>query len=160
MKTDRSSSEDRLDETDRALIAELVTDGRISVRALAERVHISRANAYARIDRLMATGVITGFSARIAPEKAGLSTTAYVCLSIEQDSWREVHDALVDVPYVEHISLVAAEFDVLVLVRAPDNATLRDVVLERLQAVKGVRSSRTWLVFADHEAPGPWRSES
>ncbi len=146
-----------LDPTDRAIVAALVDDGRLSIRAMAERLHISRANAYARVDRLVEAGVITGFTARIAPEKAGLMTTAYVCLSIEQNAWREVHDALAAVPYVEHVALVAADFDVIVLVRAPDNVTLRDVVLEQVQSVPGVRSSRTWLVFADADTPGPWR---
>lgn len=155
----QASTTDPLDATDRSIIAALVQDGRLSIRSLAERLHISRANAYARLDRLLSQGVLTGFSARVAHEKAGLATAAYVCLSIEQDTWREVRDALAAVPYVQHVSLVAADFDVLALVRAPDNATLRDVVLEQLQAVPGVRSSRTWLVFADLDTPGPWGHE-
>ncbi|WP_116115572.1 Lrp/AsnC family transcriptional regulator [Austwickia chelonae] len=155
---DRSSpTEPVLDPTDRAIIAALVDDGRLSMRALAERLHISRANAYARLEKLTDSGIITGFTAQVAPEKAGLSTSAYVSLSIEQDTWREVREALVHVPHVEHIALVGAEFDVLVLVRAPDNATLRDVVLEQLQSIPGVKASRTWLVFADVETPGLWR---
>ncbi len=154
----QSSASTSLDATDRAIVAALVDDGRLSMRALAERLHISRANAYARLDRLLAAGVITGFGARVAHEKAGLSTTAYVCLSIAQDTWREVREAVAAVPYVEHVALVGADFDVIALVRAPDNATLRDVVLEQLQSIPGVRNSRTWLVFADHETPGPWRA--
>ncbi|MBW3083967.1 Leucine-responsive regulatory protein [Austwickia sp. TVS 96-490-7B] len=147
-----------LDATDRAIVAALVDDGRLSMRALAQRLHISRANAYARVERLTRSGVIAGFTARVVADRAGLSTAAYVSLSIEQDSWREVRDALVQVPYVEHVALVGAEFDVITLVRAPDTATLRDVVLERLQSIPGVKASRTWLVFADVETPGPWRS--
>src|SRR5436309_2630492 len=67
-----------LDEIDRAMLAELSTDGRLAVRALAERLHISRTNAYARLERLMAEGVITGFGARIDPRRAGLGTSAYI----------------------------------------------------------------------------------
>jgi DNA-binding Lrp family transcriptional regulator len=33
------------------------------------------------------------------------------------------------------------------LVRTPDNASLRDVVLARIHAVEGVRATRTWLIF-------------
>ena len=51
-----------LDEVDRRILDELVRDGRTSIRTLAERIHISRANAYARVDRLLRDGVITGFS--------------------------------------------------------------------------------------------------
>ena len=142
-----------LDGPDRLIIRELIRDARTSIRSLAERVHISRANAYARVDRLVADGVITGFSARVAHERAGLGTSAYVSLSIEQNSWREVSARLVRLPYVEHVSMLGADFDVLVLVRAPDNAALRDLVLDRIQAIPGVQTTRTWLVF--DELPGP-----
>ena len=144
-----------LDAADRQILGELIGDARMSIRSLAERVHISRANAYARVDRLVADGVITGFSAKIAHERAGLGTSAYVSLSIEQNSWREVSKRLGRMPYVEHVSMLGADFDVLVLVRAPDNAALRDLVLDRIQGVPGVRTTRTWLVFDELPGPGP-----
>jgi DNA-binding Lrp family transcriptional regulator len=143
-----------LDGTDRLILRELIRDARTSIRALAERVHISRANAYARVDRLVAEGVITGFSAHIDHERAGLGTSAYVSLSIEQNSWREVSAGLVRLPYVEHVSMLGADFDVLVLVRAPDNVALRDLVLDRIQAIPGVQTTRTWLVFDELQGPG------
>lgn len=148
-----------LDAADRRLLGALLEDGRTSMRTLAARLHISRANAYTRLARLLAEGVIEGFTARIRPERAGLGTSAYVSLSIEQNGWREVRRALTATPYVDHVALVGAEFDVLVLVRTPDNATLREVVLGSLQAIPGVKATRTWLVFAEDRGPGPrWES--
>lgn len=141
-----------LDDVDRAMLAELSSDGRLAVRALAERLHISRTNAYARLERLMAEGVITGFGARIDPRRAGLGTSAYIMVTVEQTSWRTMATDLHEIPYVDHVALVGGDFDILLLVRTPDNTTLRDVVLERLQALDGVRSTRTWLIF--EELPG------
>jgi DNA-binding Lrp family transcriptional regulator len=57
-------------------------------------------------------------------------------------------------PYVEHVSMLGADFGVLVLVRAPDNAALGDLVLDRFQCIAGVRTTRTWLVFDKVEGPG------
>ena len=142
------------DAVDRAIIAELLRDGRISMRALAERVHISRANAYTRIGRLMTDEVITGFTAQLNPQRAGLGTSAYVTMTIEQNAWRDISRELREIPYVEHVALVTGDFDVLALVRTPDNALLRRVVLERIQAVPGVRSTRTWLVFDEVRGRG------
>ena len=143
-----------LDDLDRLILSELIRDARTSIRSLAERVHISRANAYARVDRLVADGVITGFTAQIDHERAGLGTSAYVSLSIEQNSWREVSARLGRLLYVEHVWMLGADFDVLVLVRAPDNAALRDLVLDRIQAIPGVQTTRTWLVFDELQGPG------
>lgn len=148
------SSARELDDVDRRILAELTVNGRTSIRRLAEQVHVSRANAYARVDRLLADGVITGFAAQVDPERTGLSTSAYVLLSIQQNAWREVAAALASLPYVEHYALVGGDFDVLVLVRAPNNAELRHVVLERIQDVPGVQSTRTWLVFDEHPGRG------
>jgi DNA-binding Lrp family transcriptional regulator len=143
-----------LDALDEKIVAELRRDGRVSMRALAERLHISRANAYNRVDRLVAEKIITGFSARIDPERAGLGTSAYVMVIIEQHSWREVAAQLRAIRYVDHIALVGADFDVLVLIRAPDNAALRHIVLQQLPDVPGVRSTRTWLVFDEEDGAG------
>ncbi len=147
-----------MDEVDRRILAELVRDGRTSVRTLAERIHISRTNAYARVERLVRDGVITGFRAQVAPEAAGLGTSAYMALTIEQNTWREVSAELAQVRYVEHVALLSGEHDVLALVRAPDNAALRDVVLDRVQRIAGVLSTRSWLVFEEFEGTqSPWR---
>ena len=47
-----------LDDVDRAIVEVLREDGRISMRALAARLHISRAGAYLRVQRLEEAGVI------------------------------------------------------------------------------------------------------
>jgi hypothetical protein len=39
------------------MLEELRRDARMSIRALADRIHVSRTNAYARLDRLVADGV-------------------------------------------------------------------------------------------------------
>jgi DNA-binding Lrp family transcriptional regulator len=140
-----------LDETDRRILAELQRDGRTSMSALAQAVHISRANAYARVNRLIDAGVISGFGARVDPVKAGWHSSAYVTLSIEQSSWQLVRERLLEIPEVEHIALVGGDYDVILLVRAHDNSELRRVVLERLQAIPEVRTTKTALIFEDFD---------
>jgi DNA-binding Lrp family transcriptional regulator len=146
-----------LDDIDRRLLDALVQDGRRSIRMLAESTHISRSNAYARVERLVRDGVITGFHARVAPEPAGLGTSAFIGLTIRQDTWREVSALLRQVRYVEHAALLAGDHDVLALVRAPDNAALRHLVLNEVQGIPGVLSTRTWLVFDEFDGlNSPW----
>jgi DNA-binding Lrp family transcriptional regulator len=140
-----------LDEVDERILDVLRRDGRASMSAVAEAVHISRANAYTRVNRLVDSGVIAGFSARIDPVKAGLHASAYVSLAVDQTSWQEVRERLAAIRGIEHIALVGGDTDVLLLVRARDNSDLRRVVLEELQAIPAVTSTRTSLVFEDFE---------
>jgi DNA-binding Lrp family transcriptional regulator len=141
----------QLDDIDRGIIDALRRDGRLSVRALAEEVRISRANAYTRLERLTSTGAITGFTATVDPAAIGLGTSAYVMLTVRQNSWRELKTRLQAIPEVRHMALLGGEFDVILLVRAADNTALREVVLNELQAIPEVIATRTSLVFEDVE---------
>ncbi|MFG1907660.1 Lrp/AsnC family transcriptional regulator [Kribbella sp. NPDC048928] len=138
-----------LDEVDRLIIEALGRDGRLSIRALADEVHISRANAYARVERLTSTGVITGFTVTVDPLKLGLGTSAYVTLSLRQSSWRSLRKQLQAIPEIKHMALVGGDFDAILLVRVADNEGLRRLVLEKLQAIPEVLATRTALIFED-----------
>ncbi|MGP3969634.1 Lrp/AsnC family transcriptional regulator [Streptomyces sp. 6N223] len=144
-----------LDSIDLAILRLLRVDGRASIRSVAEQVHISRANAYARISRLVDEGVIRGFSARVDHERAGQGAAAYVAMTIVQDSWRTVREKLEQVPGASHISLVSGDFDVLMLVHTTDNRALRELVLGCIQTIPEVRSTRTLLVFEEAEPLTP-----
>ncbi|MET9294467.1 Lrp/AsnC family transcriptional regulator [Streptomyces sp. NPDC003077] len=140
-----------LDTIDRAILRMLQTDGRASIRSVAERVHVSRANAYARINRLIDDGVIRGFSARIDQERAGQGASAYITLRIVQNSWRTVRKRLEALPGAAHIALVGGDFDVLLLVHTKDNRELRELVLSRIQSIPEVLGTRTLLVFEESD---------
>ncbi|WP_254407183.1 Lrp/AsnC family transcriptional regulator [Streptomyces sp. GMY02] len=146
---DRTPPPRPLDAIDQDILRILQTEGRASIRSVAERVHVSRANAYARINRLIDDGVIRGFSARIDHERAGQGASAYITLKIVQNSWRTVREQLEELPGAAHIALVSGDFDVLLLVHAPDNRSLRELVLTRLQSIPEVLSTRTLLVFEE-----------
>src|SRR3984957_1270126 len=148
-----------LDDLDRQIVAALRADGRLSMRALASELHISRANAYARVDRLERAGVITGYSAIINPQKDGYGLSASVFLNIAQQSWKKVRNQVVSIPEVDHAALVSGEHDLMLLVRTRDAAALRDLVLNRLQGMPEVNSTQTGLIF-DEISPRERRNDS
>lgn len=140
-----------LDDVDARIVAELRRDGRASVSAVADAAHISRANAYTRLARLIETRVITGFTAKVDPVLVGRGSSAYITMRVEQADWHQLRDRLVAIPEVEHVALVGGDFDVLLLVRARDNEDLRRIVLEELQSIPAVRDTKTALIFEDHD---------
>jgi len=142
----------QIDDIDRRIIEELRRDGRISVTELAQRVGVSRANAYTRFERLRSEGVITGFGARVDTRRLGLDIAALITITAEQHAWRDLRDLMLRMPEVDYFALTTGEFDIMVLVRAPDVETLRDVVLVRLQNIPQVHGTRTILVL-DEEIP-------
>src|SRR3984885_8843122 len=83
-----------MDDTDRLIVDALRADGRMSMRALADQIHISRANAYARVARLEREGVITGYAAIVDPVRYGYGLSAYVYLDVAQRSWKSLRAQL------------------------------------------------------------------
>jgi len=138
-----------IDAVDRSLLETLAADGRLSVAALAERTGISRAATYTRLDNLRDNGVIEGYSVRVNPARVGLGVTALILVSGRQPAWRSLRDHLISMPEVEYCAFTTGEYDALLLVRVPDVETLRDVVLERLQASEEIRATQTIFVLEE-----------
>jgi DNA-binding Lrp family transcriptional regulator len=136
-----------LDDTDRAMVELLRGDGRRSVRSLADALHVSRATAYARLERLQRDGVVTGFAAQVNPERYGYGISAYVYLKISQHSWKAVRRRVLQIDEVWHAALVSGENDLVLLVRTRDAGSLRDLVLNDLQTMPDVVSTQTVLIL-------------
>jgi DNA-binding Lrp family transcriptional regulator len=144
---DRPGPAPLLDDVDRAIVAQLSEDGRMSMRALAARLHISRAGAYTRVQRLEETGVITGYTAQVDPQRYGYGLSAYVHLKIAQPAWKQLRSRLLGVAEVEHAALVSGDSDIVLLVRTRDIAALRELVLNSFQNMPEVLSTQTVLIF-------------
>jgi Lrp/AsnC family transcriptional regulator, leucine-responsive regulatory protein len=136
-----------LDRVDHRILEVLRDDGRVSVAALAERCGVSRASAYARLERLRTEGIVEGFSVRVDHHRLGLPIAAIVLISGRQPAWRSLRDQLRAMPEIEYCAFTTGEYDALILVRVPDVETLRDVILERLQSMPSVRATQTIFVL-------------
>ena len=139
----------QIDSVDRAVIAALVQDARISLTDLAEAISVSRSTAHARLQRLRDENVITGFTATIDPQAVGLGVAALVFIDIEQHDWRTLRADLAAIPGVEYLAMCAGRFDLMLIARAESIPALRDVLLEQIQRIAGVRSTETVVILDD-----------
>ena len=71
-----------LDRIDRRIIGILQTDGRISWRELADRVHLAPSSVADRVRRLEQAGVIRGYGARLDPRALGRDVRAVVDVAL------------------------------------------------------------------------------
>lgn len=67
-----------LDEIDRKLLVLLQEDDRVPVAELGKAIGVAPSTLNDRIRRLVRQGIVTGFHAKVAPEKIGLDLLAYV----------------------------------------------------------------------------------
>src|SRR5699024_12835432 len=95
----RSTEAAQLETIDRRIISALADDGRISITALAEKVHVSRVHCYSRLQHLQKNGVITGYSISVGHGRLGFGASAHVVLKLRPHNWRarrQQHLAITD----------------------------------------------------------------
>lgn len=142
----------QIDDIDRSIIDALVADSRMSLTDLADRVNLSRSTVHGRVQRLRDEQVITGFTATIDHAAVGLGVAALVLIDIDQHDWRSMRDRLVQIPGVEQLAMCAGRFDLFALVRADSIASIRDVLLDQIQRIEGVRSTETVFILDEVRA--------
>lgn len=132
-----------IDDISRKMIGILRTEGRISINALAERLGVSRSNAYQRLERLIDAGVITGFSAQVSPPAVGLGIAALVFVTIKQRLWDEFLEGVQHIPELEYYAVTTGEHDCMLLVRSADVAGIHALVSFELAKWPSVESTET-----------------
>ncbi|MEY2582812.1 MAG: hypothetical protein QOE09_2661 [Ilumatobacteraceae bacterium] len=142
-----SGSLRQIDSVDRAVLAAVVEDARISLTDLADKVNVSRSTAHTRLQRLRDEKVITGFTATIDPQALGLGVAALVFIDIEQHDWRGLRADLAAIPGVEYLAMCAGRFDLMLIARAENIPALRDVLLGQIQRIPGVRSTESVVIL-------------
>ena len=132
-----------LDDIDRQMIDILRKDARRSAPQLASDIGMGRATAYNRLDRLIDEGIITGFTARVDHEAVGQTVAALLLINVEQGEWHQISEVLASLAGTEWMGVTAGQWDHAMIVRADSLDHLRDVVLQQLQQVEGVRAVQT-----------------
>ena len=136
-----------LDALDRQLIALLQADARQSTADLARKLAVARTTVLARLVRLERQGVIVGYTVRLGQDEGDRGVEAYVGISTEPKSARDVTQRLATLPELRQLCSVSGEFDYLALLRADSTARL-DALLDEIGAIDGVRKTTTSVVLA------------
>ncbi|MCA1307168.1 Lrp/AsnC family transcriptional regulator [Microbacterium esteraromaticum] len=140
---DSGRSATPLDAVSYRILELLRENGRISIAALAEKVGISRANAYARVEALVNDGVISGFSARVDPARAGLSIGAMIFVTVHPQAWASFRAQIAEMPDIEYCAVTTGEHDAMLLIRATDVSGVHEFstgVIAQLPEVRTVVS--------------------
>ena len=122
-----------MDDLDRKLIGCVLDDGRASFAAIGEEIGLSAPAVKRRMDRLLHTGVIRGFTAVIDPDHVGWSTEAYVELHCKGTvSPEELRRCLIQIPEVHAAATVSGTADAILQIVASDVQHL-ERALERVR---------------------------
>lgn len=139
----------QLDELDARLIELLAAEPRIGVLECSRRLRVARGTVQARLDKLLARGVIGGFGPEISPAAIGFGVTSFITLEISQ---RHGHDRvtahLSTVPEVLEAHTITGSSDLLCRIVARSNTDLQRVI-DQIVSYEGITRASTLIALAE-----------
>jgi len=137
-----------IDSLDRRILDSLREDGRASYADIGEHIGLSSSAVKRRVDRMVGSRVIRGFSVLIDPELDGRGTEAYVELFCRGNvAPLELTRIMSEIPDVIEAWTVTGAADAIVRIRAKDTASL-EVALEKVRLAPQVDSTRSAIVLS------------
>jgi DNA-binding Lrp family transcriptional regulator len=140
---------DRLDGTDERILAELANDARATYAEIGARVNLSAPAVKRRVDRLLDSGVIRGFTTVVDRSALGWTTEAYVQVfrhgTIAPEQLRA---AWIDIPEVISAATVTGTADAMLHVLARDMRHLEEA-LEKIRSAADVERSESIVVLTN-----------
>ncbi|MEU3233593.1 Lrp/AsnC family transcriptional regulator [Nocardiopsis alba] len=139
-----------MDELDSVIIRELQLNARQTNRELARTVGIAPSTCLERVRSLVERGVIRGYHADIDPAALDRRVEAFVSARLRPLS-RSVIDAfkkaLIALPEVSAVFVVAGDDDFLIQVSARDLDHLHDFLIDKLSQRREVVSFRSQIIY-------------
>ena len=140
---------EEIDDRDRAILRELMRDGRLTNADLAERVHLSPSACLRRVRALEESGLIAGYAMLLDPVEAGLPGAAFVSVTLDQQG-RAALDRF-EAQVRRHAEIIecyllagAADYLLRVAYRdAHDFERIHTEIITRLPGVSRVQSTMT-----------------
>ena len=136
----------RLDEVDKAILKELISNARLSFREIAKRVGVSTATVANKVRKMEEEGVIRGYTALVDLEKLGYDVTALIEVVISKGKVADVEEEIAKMPNVQAVYDVTGQSDAIVLARFKSRAELSKF-LKKLLSMEYVERTITHVVL-------------
>jgi Lrp/AsnC family transcriptional regulator for asnA, asnC and gidA len=142
-----------LDDTSKAIIAELQQDGRRPYAAIGKVVGLSEAAVRQRVQRLVDSGVMQ-VVAVTDPLQLGFARQAMIGVHVE-GTLGPVADALGELDEVDYVVITAGSFDILAEAVCTSDDHLLSLI-DRIRAIDGVSATQTFMYLQLRKQTYSW----
>jgi DNA-binding Lrp family transcriptional regulator len=135
------------DSLDRDLISLLRTDARAPISQLAQTLKVSRGTIQNRLDRLIATGAIIGFTIRASASIDDGAIRAIMLIEVTGKSTSQIISKLRGLPELQKVHTTNGAWDLVAEIRASSVAEF-DQVLREVRLIDGIANSETSILLS------------
>jgi len=136
-----------VDSIDAAILDLFAAEPRIGVLEASRRLKLARGTVQARLDKMAARGIVTGWGPDVDTTALGFPVTAFVTLEIVQSGHNEIGRRLADIPEVLEVHTITGSGDLLCRVVARSNADLQRVI-DQVVGTEGIGRTSTVIALA------------
>ena len=135
-----------IDHLDMKILSMLTENARIPFLEVARACRISGAAVHQRVQRLIKTGVISGSQFNVDPKKLGFKTLAFIGIFLDNAAlFNEVSEKLKEIPEVIQLHYITGQYAMFLEVYAKDNEHLRIVLADKIQSIRGIARTETFI---------------
>ncbi len=139
-----------MDDFDHKLVALLRTDARRPVSSLATALKVSRATVRTRIDKLLAKGVIQGFTVTLAARARTSSVRAIMLVEVEGQIAEKVIKSLYGFPENQALHTTNGRWDIVAELEA-ETLEAFDEILRKIRLIEGIASTETNILLSSRK---------
>jgi len=147
----------QIDSLDRQILSILTTDARVPFLEVARICNISGAAVHQRVQRMIRLGIISGSRFNVDPKKLGFKTCAFVGIFLDNAAlFNNVYEKLAMITEITQCHYITGQYAMFVEVYAKDNEHLRIILADKIQAIKGVSRTETFIsldILFDRQLP-------
>ena len=136
-----------IDATDQRILALLREDARASTSKLGRKLGLSRTTVQSRIERLVARGIIAGFTVRLSDDVMRGQIQAQVMITTLPKLASRVEAELRRLPEVRKLYAISGIHD-FIAVLVTDSVRSMDVLLDRIGVLEGVDRTQSSIVLS------------
>jgi DNA-binding Lrp family transcriptional regulator len=141
---------DKLDKTDKIILAELQKNAQRPVADLAQKAGLSPSSCHRRVKLLEEAGVILGYTANLDRAGLGLANEFFVEVSLSaqtEEAFERFEKAVQRVPEILECHLMSGQFDYLLRVAAADATDYERIHRSRISRLPGVQRIQSSLAL-------------
>jgi Lrp/AsnC family transcriptional regulator for asnA, asnC and gidA len=139
----------KLDGIDKAILRNLMRDARMPILQIAKEIGISGAAIHQRLRKLEKSKLIIGSKMIIDPRILGFTTTAFIGVYLDSAAIiPSTIKALEKIPEVLESHYTTGNWAIFAKILCRDNVHLMEVLNNKVQQIKGVTRTETFISFA------------
>jgi len=140
-----------IDTTDRKIAKILQLDGRITIKALADQLHLTTTPVFERVKRLEKEGIISKYVALLNPKKVNRNLIVFISISLKNHTRSYLDKFVTEMRSYDEIMEcyhIAGNFDYLLKAQLSDMESFQQFILNKLSVNSNIAHVQSSFVLS------------